>query len=316
MAGCFTLSEREQELIAMLLEDRCGFSRARAKAVSAIFESRLDFASATRDSLSAVKLHSGRQAIRADEISAILKFNSNGGMDPSMPLPEAMISAITGRFINRQIDMLKSMKLSSLNPNPFIIRSLNLATPSDVVRLNVYAAATRSIVTSFGSAVENMLVATSDSVEKVRAGWDLVKVKDGIRHWIQVKSGPNDMDKDQVNTWRVEIERKEKENEKGYIGVTYGKRENATVTFGLLKSYLPNYELRTLIGRELWEFLGDDPQFPSKVLDVLRREAIRALSSKNIIVELDDTIARLTSDFTSTYGDGEAGVGKYIESIF
>ncbi|MGC9107494.1 MAG: PmeII family type II restriction endonuclease [Infirmifilum sp.] len=310
------MSEKDKEFIAILLEESKKFNRQRARTVSSFFEDFYDFCSATEETLSDLKQHSQKPLLKKEEIEAIVEIIRSGLIDCSKTLPENFIAAISRNFIKRQLDMIRSLTLYSLNPNPFLIQSLKLSTPEEVIRLNVYAAVTRSIVTSFGLIIENMLAATSESVQKIKSGWDLLKIKDGIKHWIQVKSGPNDMDKDQIEFWRTKIEEVEERGERGYIGFTYGKKDNNTVTIDLLKQYLPDYEMRTLIGRELWDFLSDDPNMHSKVLDILRQEALRILKDKNIINEVEDCINRLKNEFLEKYGEGYEGVRKYINDIF
>ena len=310
------MSEKEQELISILLEESGQFTKSRARSVSSFFDSLKDFSQATESSLVRLAQHSGKQALRREEIASILSVIGSGVIDINKPVSDNFIAAVSRSFTRRQLEMLRSLDLDAMYPNPFLIQSLNLSTPDEVVRLNVYAAATRSIVTSFGMVVQNMLSATSESVHKVRSGWDLLKVKDGVNHWVQVKSGTNDMDKDQIVYWAEQIGKVEESGEKGYIGMTYGKRDNQTVTLSLLKSYLPDQELKTLIGRELWDFLSGDPELHSRILDILRREAVRVLNGNNIVNELEACIERVKGEFVERYGDGPEGIRKYINDIF
>lgn len=310
------MSEREQELIALLLEETGQFSRPRARTISSFFDSLGDLEGATGASLSGLTQHSGKPLLRQGEIAVIRNLTKGQMFDSSKSVTDNFISVISREFTKRQLNMLASLNLESMNPNPFLIQSLNLSTPEEVIRLNVYAAATRSIVTSFGMVVQNMLSVTSESVHKVKSGWDLVKVKDGVNNWIQVKSGPNDMDKDQIVYWAGQIADVEQAGGKGYIGMTYGKRDNQTVTLSLLKSYLPDQELKTLIGRELWDFLSDDTELHSHVLNILRQEAIRVLNGNNIVGEVEACVRKVTKEFVERYGDGPEGVKKYVDYIF
>jgi len=52
------------------------------------------------------------------------------------------------------------------------------------------------------------------------------------------------MDYDQIRTRAREIENVEKEGNKVYIGITYGDRDNKTVTFSLLEKYLKVGKIR------------------------------------------------------------------------
>lgn len=310
------MSKKDQELIAILLEESGKFSKDRAQVVSSFFESQADFIGASDGELQNVNYVSGSKVLREEEIKTIKEIRRNGALRPDRDPSQNLIAALARKFTKKQVENLKDLTLAKMNPNPFLIQSLNLSTPEEVIRLNVYAAATRSIVTSFGMSIQSILAATSDSVEKVKKGWDLFKRDGGGNHWIQVKSGPNDMDKDQIVHWKGKIEEAEKAGDNGYIGVTYGKRTNTTVTLPMFKAYLDKSGLKVLIGRELWNFLNSDPSLPDKVLDILLEEAVRVLDGKDIVGEVESCIERIRKEFIDTYGDGREGVNKYILDIF
>lgn len=311
------MCERERELIALVLAETGIVGKGRANTMSSYFEGTQDFLTAPIEKFQALTFASGRRILNADDIKAITEVRSKRLIKLERPLPDNFIAAISRNFTKRQVDMLRCLTLDSLNPNPFLIQSLNLDTPEEVVRINVYAAATRSIVTSFGLIVQNMLYSTSDTVEKVKSGFDLLKKgQDGSKHWVQVKSGPNDMDKDQVIYWKGLIEEVERRGDRGYIGITYGKKDNKTVTLGLLDKYLPSWEIRTLIGRELWDFLSGDPDLHSRVLSTLKEQAVTVLNGGNIMGELENCVQNVLNEFLGKYGGGKEGVKRYIDDIF
>ena len=88
------------------------------------------------------------------------------------------------------------------------------------------------------------------------------------------------------------------------------------MTFGLLKTYLPDWEIRTLVGRELWDFLGDDPDYHSKLCKALREAAHQVLGEQSFAEEIGKCAERITDEFIALYGSGEKGVLKYLEDIF
>ncbi|WP_218653160.1 PmeII family type II restriction endonuclease [Nostoc sp. TCL26-01] len=234
-------------------------------------------------------------------------------------MAENYLCIISRVFSQKQLDMVRSLALKDLNPNPFLIRALNLETPNEVVRLNVYMAATRSIVTSMGFFIEDLLMTSSDTIEKApnKSGWDLIKTtSDGEKIWLQVKSGPNNMDKDQVVYWAEKIQEKIREGDKAYIGFTYGKRTSKTVTIGLLKQILSDWEIQTLIGKELWYFLSEDHDYSSKLFEFLRKSAHQILYQNSLSEEIDRCADRITDEFIQDFGDGDQGVCNYINSIF
>jgi hypothetical protein len=280
-----------------------------------------EFINVTESDISNIKSISGKKILKltADEIKRILSFVSSGNLSPQLTVAENLLASISRDFTKRQLAMLTLLSLENLNPNPFLIRSLNLETPEKVIRLNVYMATTRSIVTSMGFFIQNILLASSETIENApkNSGWDLMKTNlSGERCWIQVKSGPNSMDKDQIVYWAKKIQEKIDEGDKAYLGITYGKRTQSTVTIGLLKQLLPDWEMRTLIGRELWDFVSDDPDYSSLLLEILRTSAAKVLHQHSISEEIDACCDRIANEFIKKYGSGTQGVDNYIKDIF
>lgn len=314
------MSELFHDMLAFVLEKEAGLTRSRARSVAAHFADIEEFLAAEHWSFANIRSVTGRRAIRLteDQITNIVGLQGLGHLSPQLSVAENFLSAICRDFTKRQLSMIRSLELDDLIPNPFLIRSLNLRTPEEVVHINVYMRATRSIVTSMGFFVERLLRASSETIEEApgRSGWDLVKTRANGENWLQVKSGPNDMDKDQIVYWAEKIEEKLSEGDKAYIGITYGKRASNTVTIGLMKQHLPDWEMKTLIGRELWGFVSDDPNHHAKVLEVLRHAAHQVLGTHSISEELDACVDRMIDEFTRRYGEGSLGVSTYIEALF
>lgn len=180
-------------------------------------------------------------------------------IDTHISLEANFVKLLTSDFVGKQKTMLSNMKLSDINSNPLLCNALNLDSLSDFIKYNVYALATRSIVTSMGYFVQNLLLYASPDIhdgknyqEGIKSKWDLVVEKlNEVKSYIEVKSGPNDLDAGQVKSYRDEILDVESKGFKGYIGITYGKRNASTVSINLFKQYLENWEDRTLIGSEL-----------------------------------------------------------------
>ncbi len=307
-----------QNLIEFVLVADGGLSKGTARKISSYFTSLDEFLKCTREQLYTLHSASGKNiGISEDEVNTILVVNSNGILSENVSLVENYIRALARDFTRRQVKNIEALTLDGLNINPLLISSLNLNTPSELLEFNVNAAVSRSIVTSMGYFVQNLLEVTSEEVEKLRSGFDLVKhSSDGVNHWIQVKSGTNDMDKDQIIYWLEEIKKVEGKGDRGYIGMTYGRRDNKTVTLSLMRTYLTDMDIRTLIGRELWDFLSGDIHFHERLFDSLRKSAAAVLGSMSIQEKIQERIGGIRKEFEMRYGTGEEGVKKYIESIF
>jgi hypothetical protein len=147
--------------------------------------------------------------------------------------------------------------------------------------------------------------------------WDLVKRKVGdVVSWIEVKSGPNDIDKTQILHYKEKIEEIEKRGEKGYIGETYGKRTMNTITHHHYRTSLPDWEKRTLIGRELWDFISDDPDYHKKLMLLLKEAAENILLTRNIMEEIDDCYDRALVEFNKKYQKSKDPVKDYLEDMW
>ncbi|WP_442945128.1 PmeII family type II restriction endonuclease [Nostoc sp.] len=307
-------------MLAYALKNEVDFTPKKARSLASYFADIKDFLEAKEENIKNLKSISGKNVLKFtdEEIKKLSIYKTSGYLSAELTVAENYLAVISRVFTQKQLDMVRSLSLKHLNPNPFLIRALNLDTPDEVVRLNVYMAATRSIVTCMGFFIEDLLLTSSDTIEKVKkSGWDLVKTtSDGEKCWLQIKSGPNNMDKDQVVYWAEKIQDKVKEGDKAYIGFTYGKRTSRTVTIGLLKQILPDWQMQTLIGKELWDFLSEDPDYSSKLFEVLRKSAHQILHQNSLSEEIDSCATKVTDEFIQEFGDGAQGVSNYINSIY
>jgi hypothetical protein len=315
------VSEQFHEMLAYSLRYEVGFTAKKARSFASYFADVRDFLEFRKENIKNIKSPSGRSILKLtdEETDKLFKYIESGYLSVEMTVAENYLSIISRVFTQKQLDMVRILSLKDLNPNPFLIRALNLKTPDEVVRLNVYMAATRSIVTSMGFFIEQLLLTCSESVGKApnKSGWDLVKTSiDSETTWLQIKSGPNNMDKDQVVYWAEKLQEKQREGDRAYIGFTYGRRNSRTVTIGLLKQILPDWEIQTLIGRELWDFLSEDSDYSCRLFEVLRKSAHLILHENSIYEEIERCADKITHEFIQEFGDSEQGVSNYINSIF
>jgi len=315
------MNEKFHEMLSFILEFDAGLTKGKARTLASFFGNLRDFIDVNEEDLKNVKGIKGKRPLilNNNEVENILSINKKGLINGSEDINNNYICAISRAFTKRQVDMIRSLTLDNLNPNPFLIKTLNLKSVEEVIKINIYMATTRSIVTSMGFFIENLLLGSSDSVTKGPRGegWDLLKIDNkSKKHWVQIKSGPNDMDKDQIVYWAEKIEQKILEGDKAYIGITYGKRSNNTVTFGIMRQLLPDWEMKTLIGRELWDFISDDPHYHQKLFQILQNSSEQILQMNSIYNEIECCIERIINEFTSIYGNGSEGISKYIENIF
>lgn len=279
------------------------------------------FKNATIESLESIRNQEGLPLVKAltDKEKEIVRL-VQGDIDDTASLEDNFIALLTARFIRKQTRMLSDMSLEDINTNPLLCGALKLESVSDLVRYNVYALATRSIVTSMGYLVQDLLLYSSADVfdgkeykEGKNSKWDIVVERlDAVRSYIEVKSGPNDLDAAQVKNYKAEIRAVEKKGHKGYIGITYGKREANTVTLNLFRQYLENWEERTLIGTELWDYVSDNESYHEELMAMIKQTAALVLQEESIVELIERKIGLLISAFNETYGS----IDEYFSKLW
>lgn len=289
--------------------------------IAAQFSTIRGFKSASISSLNNIRTIEGDTYFRPltpKEERAIIAFQNE--IDPEMTIVQNFIRILTKEFVSRQVYMLSAISIDSFNANPILCSALNLKTPEEFVRYNAYQAIGRSIVTSMGFLVQNLLLYSNEYifdgkeyVEGGRTKWDLVIDRLGeVKSFLEIKSGFNDMDAAQVKHYADEIRLVEENGNKGYIGITYGKKENVTVTSGLLRSYLDDWDRKTLVGRELWDFISENDNYHTILIDNIDSVANIALRNESIVQKIEDRIEELIRVFYSRYGS----LREYYDSLW
>ncbi|MFM2266712.1 MAG: hypothetical protein RL757_152 [Bacteroidota bacterium] len=239
----------------------------------------------------------------------IKAFQESGFLDSELSVQQNFIKILTSEFVSRQLQMIDNLNLDTLNVNPILAGALNLNNETDLIRYYAYQSISRSVVTSVGFLVQNLILYSSEYVHDGKddelgeqTKWDVVVDKvDEMKAYLEIKSGTNDINKSQIHHYRHEIELIEKQGFRAFIAETYGKREDKTVSHGLLKQYLPDWENRTLIGKELWIFITDDKDYHYKLVDMLMIASSHILANATIIDKIEDKINPLTNDFRLKY---------------
>lgn len=228
----------------------------------------------------------------------------------SLSLTQNFIKILTQDFIKKQIKAIDALTLEGLNANPILCRALKLNTIDDFLKFYVYSAISRSIVTSMGYLVQDLLLFSNEYIfdgknysEGIKTKWDVVIDKIGsVKKFLEIKSGPNDMDVAQIKHYAEEIEAVESIGAKGYIGVTYGKKETRTVTTALLETYVEGWRDKTLFGKELWNFISENENYHMILMDTIQSTSEVFLGQGSLITRIDSKIDALRLDFVEGYG--------------
>lgn len=243
------------------------------------------------------------------DFAKVQAFQKSGLINGKLSVQENFVKVLTTQFVQRQLDMIENMELETLNVNPILAGALNLDNETDLIRYYAYQAISRSMVTSVGFLVQNLLLYASPSILDgkhnelgIETKWDLVVEKGKQpKAFLEIKSGTNDLNKSQIHHFEKEIKQIEKQGFKAFIGETYGKREDKTVTHGLYKMYLPDWKKRTLIGKELWEFVSGQKDYQEKLVDNLFKTSKELLADDTFIKKIELKIKPLSADFKKKY---------------
>ncbi|MBL7797826.1 MAG: TdeIII family type II restriction endonuclease [Saprospiraceae bacterium] len=279
--------------------------------IASHYESVEAFLCATRKDFDSLvfKVDNAKFKLSDAEYAKIYSFQTSGTVDGNLSVEDNFVKILTIQFVQRQLDMIDKLEIETLNVNPILAGALNLDNEADLIRYYAYQAVSRSMVTSVGFLVQNLLLYASESTfdgkyqeHGIETKWDLVvEKKRQPKAFLEIKSGPNDLNKSQIHHFEKEIIQIEKQGFKAFIGETYGKRGDKTITHELYKRYLPNWEKRTLIGKELWEFVSGQKNYHEKLVDNLFKTSKQLLQDDTFIMKIEQKIKPLSADFIKKY---------------
>jgi len=298
--------EHSTDLIAAICRRVRGVGPSKGYALAEYLDNDwVAFLKADTTKISNLEKSSGKQLFTSEQIKELIKIK-NEFLDLTN-VRSAWIYFIGKDFLLSQIEMLRSITLSNLDINPFLMKVLNFKTPKDILEFNLYQTVTRSIVTSWGSTVEELLARCgaekfTEKTKGDRAGRrpDIKKMFGNKKFYIQVKSGPNTMNVDMVNSLNEVILNYQKREPSAVflLGMTYGTKERIS---SQIRANLSNFENSILIGRHLWDFVSEEKNFHReifKILDISSRE----IATKTFSDHLKDQLIALVDEWTEFYG--------------
>lgn len=184
-----------------------------------------------------------------------------------------------------------------------LAKEMGWADASSIVRWLVNQRLERGLVTSFGLALQDAAKVFSEGTGV--EGADILKTKEGVHHYIQVKSGPNTIPKD-LRVRITQLLNSAKRRNRGSMplfGMCYGTKEQVS---SIVRRYVQaEGGVDWLVGKEFWEFISDDPdciyeiyQITAEVGETFRNEQGQSLSEI-----LEAKLNELIDEFKRLYGD-------------
>ncbi|MGK5086032.1 TdeIII family type II restriction endonuclease, partial [Bdellovibrionota bacterium FG-2] len=253
------------------------------------------------DRLLAIKKTNGRSILT--EEMAISISEEKASVPWSEDLKHAWIFVIGRSFLRGQVQTVKDIALENLEMNPFLAKVLSLNDARALLEFNLYQSITRSVVTAWGSAVEDILgrVGASKFGTKMEVSGnkpDLFLERDGKQYFFQIKSGPNTMNVGMVQSLNKVIGHFEKNpSNRVILGMTYGLKENISPQ---IKGNLVDFENHTMIGRELWDFVSEKKDFHVDLFSSLD-EASKSVIAGNFSELIKEAVERLVAEWSVRY---------------
>ncbi len=132
--------------------------------------------------------------------------------------------------------------------------------------------------------------------------WDIKILREGKTLHISVKSGPRDMDKDQVVHFSREARTLISQNPDALplIAMCYGKEPLGPIASTLRsEGFDPNET--TLTGKELYETLTGKSDYHVKLMELTGKVALRTLQEKKFVDIIESKIKEMTEGFKRKY---------------
>ena len=218
---------------------------------------------------------------------------------------ETEIRELFAGFITRASEIIGKLSaekmISESAINPILAKSLGLRDFDSLSKFYVYQRIGRSLVTSFGMRMEDLVKHVVDG-EKGE-WWDVVKKTDAANYYMSVKSGPRDMNKDQTVEFSRRARKVMEEDPKArpFIAMGYGKKAWPVITDTLRKEGLdPNTHAH--VGKDLYEILSGEERYHVKLLDLAMSTESEATQGKTVLELIEEKVEEISADFARRYG--------------
>jgi hypothetical protein len=184
--------------------------------------------------------------------------------------------------------------------NPFLVKALGINDFDSLARFYVYQRIGRSLVTSFGTAMENMIRALVGG-QKV-GWWDVKKIIGNTTYYMSVKSGPRDMDKDQVQHFagRAREIMTSDRTALPVIAMGYGREPMGAISPTLRNEGL-SPDRHTLTGKQLYDTITGQTNYHVRLLELTERVALETLGNRRFINLIENKVKEIAEEFRSRY---------------
>jgi len=224
------------------------------------------------------------------------------------------------KFVSKAKSLIEDISVEHLieegGVNPYLAKSLGMRTIDEVVDFFVTRRVERSLGTSFGNVLDDVIRILLGAVKgnklfKTYGSW--IKWWDAVlldrKVVMSIKSGPADMDKDQVELFVQRAREAEGKGFRPFLVFAYGKH-----AFPVIEGYLnkwgfgPDKYLR--IGKAVFEEFGEGTDYYREVLKVFD---IAGKGAGDIFAMTEEKMKALTEEARRRY---KGDVDKMLDDMF
>ncbi|WP_158233702.1 PmeII family type II restriction endonuclease [Sporosarcina sp. P21c] len=236
------------------------------------------------------------------------------GTDITYQIENIMKNYLKKVFVN-----LRKLHLDDLTPNPLLMRLVGTAAELNsaeaLVEYMINARLERSTSTGFGMTIQKVATAFCETTGVGGADISIMKNDESgnaIRWYIQMKSGPNTVNKDICIQISSELQSavRRAPGSAGMLGITYGKFDRVS---GITQKYL-SFDFKA--GRDFWEFISNDSDCYKKLWyltnDIADNFEDKGGLTLKELIEMKKN--ELTSQFIEKYGEyGEEMWNNFLD---
>lgn len=301
----------QPELIWLIIREIEGFGDKRTRAVIDAFPTLTELLNEVLNrSPEEIREEVGGRKISLKNANnlknALAELVDAGTLDPSSSFEsnrEAWINHLIKKEFKdiayKKYEVLNDITVDNLNFNPFLLRLLRFETPEDIAGFMVAERLERGIVTSYGARIQNIIrmFASDTGVE----GADICKIRNDIRNYIQIKAGPNTINKDITSEINQLLSSATRRNRRSHplLGMTYGNKERVSQ---IIQRYA---QVEWIVGAEFWEFITDDPDYAHRLFEIAEAVGSSIPEGERPFQEkYRDKVAEVAFQIRKKYGEG------------
>lgn len=310
------MADAYAEFIKDFFDPILGVGGKRIAAVHGSIKSFEKFMCADENELKSLEIAKNRRIFNDQQVAQFLERRALLKLGEPLEMATVRIKALD--FSRNAKKLIESISASVLveqgGVNPYMAKALGFKTIDETVEFFVHRRVERSLGTSFGNILQSVLRILSggrDGKEKISdegkwIGWWDIVLRD--RKVISVKSGPADMDADQVKECARKIKEAESKGYKPYLAFAYGK-EAFSVIGGTMNKLGLNPADYIRVGKGVFqEFVGG--HYHSEILKVFGEASGEA---GDIFAFTEKKIKLLTSELNKRFG---SDLNKMLAAMF